>query len=1064
MMQLVFALFAEDTNLLPNRVVTKILERASNPERVQDCLSQLFRAMATGGEVILEDVPHFSGGLFDGTDALRLTADEIDILHEAALLDWAEVEPAIFGTLFERSLNPDKRSQLGAHYTSRDDILRIVEPVVLQPLRRRWQEVRGAAEGYLADPPINAKTAAKKRAELVDGPVSAFLRDLHQVRVLDPACGSGNFLYIALQTLKDLEHEVVTFAEQVGAPGFRLVGPRQFHGIEVNPFARELASTVVWIGYLQWNRANGFSNAQKPVLEPLGNIRLHDALMNDDGTEYEWPEAEFIIGNPPFLGGQRMRAELGDDYVEALRALFDGRLPGNSDFVCYWFERARAEIESKRAERAGLIATNGIRGPGNRTVLERIASTGRIFTAWSDEPWILDGAAVRVSIVAFDGGSEDHRLLNGRPVAAVHADLTSGVDLSPVRLIQENHGRAFTGPVKVGPFEIDGDVARAWIALPNASGHANSDVLRPWVNGMDLVRKPRGMYIVDFGRLTEAEARRYEMPFAYVGETVRPLREQNRDSLRRNHWWRLGSSGQNLREAIAGLGRFICTPRVAAHRLFVWVDGATLPDIAVVAIAADDDYTFGVLHSRLHESWSLALGTSHGVGNTPRYTLTTCFETFPFPEVQAAHCRAVATAAAHLNSLRNHLLSQDSKMTLTKLYNEMTELRERRDPTARTFPLLLAHEALDKTVADAYGWEWPITDDEILRRLLELNLARVSNGAAVRVSIVAFDDGRENELTLDGRNVSRITAGLTSGPDVRRARPLRANSGKSFVGIQKGGAFDIDESTALAWMGLPNPDGANNSDVLKRFFGGNDIVDQDARRWIIDFATRDVVEAKRYTVPFAHVQSEVKPSRDTARRVAHRTRWWRHHDTRPAFRTSVANMARYIATPFTSKHRIFVWKTTDLLPSNAAIAIAADDDFTFGVLHSRLHEVWSLATGSSLGVSPRYTPATCFETFPFPLPSEATKDAISAAAAHLDTVRRYLVEQDARLTLTKLYNQLVELREHRDPTARAFPLLLAHEALDKTVADAYGWEWPITDDEILRRLLKLNLTYRVTSS
>jgi len=722
MMQLVFALFAEDTNLLPNRLVTKILERASNPERVQDYLTQLFRAMTTGGEVLLEDVPFFNGGLFDGSEALPLTADEIKILHEAALLDWAEVEPAIFGTLFERSLDPAKRSQLGAHYTSRDDILRIVEPVVMRPLRRRWREIRTAAEAFLLDPPANAKTAAKKRKDLVDGPITAFLHDLHQVRVLDPACGSGNFLYIALQTLKDLEHEVVTFAEQVGTGGFRLVGPRQFHGIEINPFARELASMVVWIGYLQWNRANGLSNAQRPVLEPLGNIRLHDALMNEDGSEYEWPEADFIIGNPPFLGDRKMRRELGNEYVEGLRSLFASRVPGGSDLVCYWFEKARERVQQGQASRIGLIATNSITGGTNATVLERILEDGNIFVAWRDEPWVLDGAAVRVSIVGFDDGTDQHHQLEGAEVGQITAQLTSGPDVRTARKLRENACLSFVGIQKGGPFDITAELAAQWRTLPNPDPVDNSAVLRPYVGGQDIVDRSGDRWLIDFAQRSEVDARRFVVPFAYVEQHVRPTRLGARRTPHRINWWRHHDTRPTFRKAVEPLERYICTPRVAKHRVFVWLDPSVLPDSATIAIAADDDYTFGVLHSRLHEVWSLAMGSS--LEDRPRYTPSTCFETFAFP-VPTCHQRdTISGAGKHLDAVRRQLLAQDPRLTLTKLYNEVEILREHRDATARAFPLQLAHEALDAAVADAYGWNWPLTDDEILEQLLALNLVR----------------------------------------------------------------------------------------------------------------------------------------------------------------------------------------------------------------------------------------------------------------------------------------------------------------------------------------------------
>jgi len=727
-LQLVFALFAEDTGLLPNKLLTKILERAQNPQRVQDYLTQLFQAMATGGEVLLEDVPHFNGGLFDGKPALPLTAEEITSLHRAAKLDWAEVEPAIFGTLFERSLDPAKRGQLGAHYTSRADILRIVEPVVVRPLRQRWEQIRVTAEAYLAtDPPVSARTAAKRRNELVDGPIARYLHDLHQVRVLDPACGSGNFLYIALQALKDLEHEVVTFAEQIGTAGLRLLGPRQFHGIEINPFARELASTVAWIGFLQWNRANGISSLQDPILEPLDNIRLHDALMNEDGSEYEWPEAEFIVGNPPFLGDRKMRRGLGNEYVERLRQLFHGRIPGSSDLCCYWFEKARAAIASGRSQRAGLIATNSIRGGSNNVVLQRIAESGGIFHAWSDEPWILDGAAVRVSLVGFDDGSEAYKVLDGDQVKNISSSLTDGVAVLTARRLAENADTSFVGVQKGGAFDITEETAKGWMNLPNTSGQANSDVLRPFVNAIDLAQVPSRTWLIDFYQMSEEEAGRYEVPFAHVKELVKPERESTRRAAHKRYWWRHHDTRPALRRAVQPLKRYIATPMTSKHRFFSWLDPHTLPSNAVVAIAWEDDYAFGVLHSKIHEVWSLALGTS--LEDRPRYTPSTSFETFAFPMVKDAQRDRIAAAAKQLDIVRDHLMSTDPGLTMTELYNELEPLREAKDSSSRAFPLLLAHERLDEAVAAAYGWEWPLPDEEILGRLLQLNLERSENEA-----------------------------------------------------------------------------------------------------------------------------------------------------------------------------------------------------------------------------------------------------------------------------------------------------------------------------------------------
>ncbi len=725
MMQLVFALFAEDTGLLPAHLVTRILERSDRPQRVQLYLSQLFDAMTSGGEVLLEDIAHFNGALFDGAEALLLTQAEINTLYEAAQLDWAEVEPAIFGTLFERSLDPARRSQLGAHYTSRDDILRIVEPVIMRPLRQRWRDVREAVEHHLAKPrPKSDRVANRQHREHVEAPISTFLQELHQLRVLDPACGSGNFLYIALQTIKDLEHEVVTFAEQVGAPGFRLVGPRQFYGIEINVFARELTSMVIWIGYLQWNRANGLTNTQRPILEPLENIRLHDALMNQDGTEYNWPNADYIIGNPPFLGDRLMRRQLGNDYVETLRQLFAGRIPGASDLVCYWFEKARAQIEERQTTRVGLIATTNISGGRNAVVLERILATGGIFAAWRDEPWVLDGASVRVSIVAFDDGTQSDRVLEGHPVQIITAQLRSGVNVRAAHRLRENYGRSFVGIQRGGPFDVDATTATAWLQLPNPDGASNADVLRRFVGGNDILNRSPERWLIDFAQMPLQQAQRYTVPFAHVDQRVRPQRELARRTAHRTYWWRHHDTRPALRRALATLNRYILTPFTSKHRIFVWSTTDVLPSNAAIAIAADDDFTFGVLHSRIHEAWSLAHGTRRGVGNDPRYTPQSCFETYPFPEATDRQRELVAHRARYLDETRAHLLDTDQRLTLTRLYNEMGATKQDPNPTDRAFPLFDAHERLDEAVANTYGWDWPLEDNEILQRLLDLNLDR----------------------------------------------------------------------------------------------------------------------------------------------------------------------------------------------------------------------------------------------------------------------------------------------------------------------------------------------------
>lgn len=727
LMQLVFALFAEDVGLLPDKLMTRILDRTRNrPDQAQRYLSELFQAMATGGDVLLEEVPYFNGGLFDSREALPLEAPELALLAEAARLDWSQVEPVIFGTLFERSLDPAKRSQLGAHYTSREDILRVVEPVVLAPLRAEWEAVRGRVDTYVQATDLSGlgeRAAQNQRNTNVNQPITGFLDRLHRLRVLDPACGSGNFLYVAMQQLKELEKEVVAFAQEVGSPGFQLVGPRQFYGLELNVFAHELASIVVWIGYLQWNYLNGLSNRQTPILERLDTIRRQDALLDGEG-ETEWPEADYIVGNPPFLGNYKMRQEVGDAYTETLYRTFTGRLPNKADFVCYWFEKARAQIANGKAERAGLIATNSIRGGANRRVLERIKDSGGIFMAYADEPWILEGAAVRVSLIGFDDGSEVAKVLDGQPAAIINADLTGSTDVNQAKKLPENADITFEGIKPAGDFVISDEVAQAWLRSPNPNGRSNADVLKPYINGRDLAQRPRRAWLIDFYPKSLQEASEYLLPFSHVEENVKPARLSNRDKFSKDFWWLHQRPRPDMRQALEPLTRYIAVTRHSKHLVFVWLGSETLPDSALVVIAKDDDFTFGILHSKPHKVWALVMGTS--LEDRPRYTPTTCFETFPFPRPTDTQRADIEKWAKYLNEVRSQLLKADPSHTMTKLYNDLTDLRATRDSKHPAYSLLLAHEKLDAAVAAAYGWEWPMTDDALLAALLALNLERAA--------------------------------------------------------------------------------------------------------------------------------------------------------------------------------------------------------------------------------------------------------------------------------------------------------------------------------------------------
>ena len=625
--RLVFCMFAEDVSLLPDNMFTRMLEHArKRSEEFQSLARDLFGAMATGGRVGFEAVARFNGGLFDDDTALPLDKAGIETTLKAAALDWSEIDPSILGTLFERGLDPDKRSQLGAHYTDREKIMRIVEPVVTRPWLAEWEAEKERITAAIAKED-KARPRSRRRSKRPvkiapsQGLLNAFLKRLQDFTVLDPACGSGNFLYLALHALKDLEHRVNLEAETMGLErAFPEVGPANVKGIEINPYAAELARVSVWIGEIQWMRRNGFEVSPDPILKPLETIECRDAILTPDGCEPDWPEADVIIGNPPFLGGKLLIGELAEDYMSRVFATWRGRVPPEADLVCYWFLKAGGEVEAGKARRVGLVATNSIRGGANRRALQAATEGRAIFDAWSDEPWVIEGAAVRVSLVCFSRVDDEHTAeirLDGEAVDEIHSDLTAkrggvGIDLTRAERVSANVGVAFMGDTKGGPFDIPGDVAREWLRLPaNPNGRLNADVLKPLVNGMDLTRRPSGKWIVDFGwSMTEADAALYEEPFRRVRENVHPMRQRNRRESYRVNWWRHVEPRQGMWEALSGLARHIVTPRVSKHRLFVWLDSRICPDCQLIVIARDDDTTFGILHSRFHEAWSLRLGTS----------------------------------------------------------------------------------------------------------------------------------------------------------------------------------------------------------------------------------------------------------------------------------------------------------------------------------------------------------------------------------------------------------------------------------------------------------------------
>ena len=782
--RLIFCFFAEDAGLLPKNLFSDIAKIALDaPGQFSQVLESLFRTMAKGGMFGQHKIRHFNGHLFEDATVFELNDDERRTLVDAAEADWQFVEPSIMGTLFARGLDPDQLAALGAQYTSRSDIVTLVEPVLMAPLRREWASLKAS----LLPAFKRSQGTPEDRAR-----IQAFLKKLRKLVVMDPACGSGNFLYVSLQVLLDLEKEVITFATMLGFQFTPEVGVHQLRAIEINPYAYELAQVTVQIGYRQWRRDNGFDNDRTPVLQNLDGFLNEDALLvphyhskaktlkeaqagehTEDAalkfyTEREWPECDVLVGNPPFLGGKMLRRELGDAYVDALFENFGQRVRPEADLCCYWFEKAREQIEAKVCKRAGLLATQGIRGGASRETLKRIKETGDIFFAESDRDWILAGATVHVSMIGFDDRTEKTRRLDGKEVAEIAPQLSSASDLFLAQVLQANAQISFMGITPAGPFDLPFDEISSWLTAPNPNGRPNSDVLRPYLNGQDINQRVRGQWTIDFGVESPQEAAaQYELPFQFLGRTARPIRAQNRREAYARNWWIYAESRPAMREAFKGKTRFLATCMVAKHRIFAWLGSVCLPANVVIVFGRADDLFFGVLNSRFHLVWADSQGTQlREKESGSRYTPTTCFETFPFPRPTPPQEAAIAAAAKELNELRERWLNPPEwtverilefpgsadgpwsryvvnpdkdgvgtvryprleprdadcaaklkKRTLTNLYNE------------RPAWLDLAHKKLDAAVAAAYGWPVDLSDEQILERLLALNLERAAEEA-----------------------------------------------------------------------------------------------------------------------------------------------------------------------------------------------------------------------------------------------------------------------------------------------------------------------------------------------
>jgi hypothetical protein len=802
LMRCLFTMFAEDVGLLPQDAFTDLLrELKDRPAALGRMIGHLWGDMDRGSfsPVLRTDVLRFNGRFFKDQAVLPLNAEQVALLIEAAEADWSHVEPAIFGTLIERALDPRDRHKLGAHYTPRAYVERLVLPTLVLPLRREWDAVRAAALALVTHE--GGKSSAEARHKEALQQLRGFLARLCKLRVLDPACGTGNFLYVALELMKRLEGEVLDALESIsaerGADALEghAVDPHQFLGLEVNPRAAAIAELVLWIGYLKWHfRTHGNVNPPEPVLRDFANIECRDALLSYDREEArrdaqdrivtqwdgvttkphpvtgqpvpdedarrvvydyvnarraEWPAAEFVVGNPPFIGTKRMRAALGDGYVDALRATYADEVEDNADFVMFWWNTAAKLLKAGRISRFGFITTNSITQSFNRRVLMSHLSSGvRIVWAIPDHPWVDEatGAAVRIAMTCAATTSEPARIecvrseyVKNRDTGVAHvefarcvgseisSDLRVGSDVTAVEPLQANQGFTGMGVALHGAgFILEPEEAES-LGYPSAS-----DVIRPYLGGRDLLQARRDRFVIDFSFLGENEARRRNpAAFQRIIDRVLPERAQNRRRSIRELWWRFGWERPAVRKALAGLTRYIATTETAKHRVFQFVDASFLPDHMIIVIASEDATHLGVLSSRVHVAWTLAAGGT--LEDRPRYNKSVCFDPFPFPAATDEQQARIRALAEELDAHRKRQQAAHPGLTLTGMYNVMEKLRAGATLTAkeRTIHeqglcavLLKLHDELDHAVFDAYGWPAALTDDELLERLVALNAAR----------------------------------------------------------------------------------------------------------------------------------------------------------------------------------------------------------------------------------------------------------------------------------------------------------------------------------------------------
>jgi len=790
-----FTLFAEDIGLIPNNGYTALLESLRGAaDKYAPMAESLWQTMKEGGfsPVLREKLLRFNGGLFEAAEALPLSEEQLEMLIRAGKADWRDVEPAIFGTLLERALDPTERHHLGAHYTPREYVERLVLPTVVEPLRADWDSALAAA----------VTLAGQGKADEAVAQLKDFHHRLCNLRILDPACGSGNFLYVTFEHLKRLEGEVLDALEGFGETqdllGFEgsTVDPHQLLGIEVNPRAAAITDMVLWIGYLQWHfRTLGNVQPAEPVIKKFRNIECRDAVLAWDAVEpvldetgqpvtrwdglttkshpvtgepvpdesarvplvryvnpreAEWPEADYIVGNPPFIGNWRMRQALGDGYAEALRKTYPA-VPDSSEYVMYWWHKAADLTRAGSLRRFGFITTNSLPQTFNRRVVQHHLAAKpplSLVFAIPDHPWVdaADGAAVRIAMTVGEGGESigllqrvtAERAGDGEGLVVdfttrtgkLFADLTIGADVAGCASLLANGGISCPGVKLHGSGFIVTPEEAAMLGLGRIPGLELH--IREYRNGRDIVQRPRGVMVIDLFGLEAEEAReRFPEVYQWVLERVKPERDHNSRVFYRDFWWIFGEPRKAFRPVLQHLTRYITTTETAKHRFFVFFDQSILPDNSLVNIAVDDAFILGILSSHIHVTWALAAGGT--LEDRPRYNKTRCFEPFPFPDCTEAQKDRIRALADALDLHRKRQQERHPDLTLTGMYNVLEKLRTGEALTAKgktiheqglVAVLKQLHDELDAAVAEAYGWPVDLADEAILERLVDLNRQR----------------------------------------------------------------------------------------------------------------------------------------------------------------------------------------------------------------------------------------------------------------------------------------------------------------------------------------------------